>query len=98
MVRIVTAHEARRNLGKLLDMVSNGDSVVVERRGKPTAAIMPMDAYEQWQRQRRQAFFGKLQEMAEQANMSEEEAAELVEEAIRWARSNKPDSEGGSRG
>jgi prevent-host-death family protein len=51
--RVVAAVEARRNLGKLLQCVlTRGDRVlvVVERYGKPVAALVPIAGYELWKR------------------------------------------------
>ena len=89
MEKTIGAFEARRNFGKILqDVMVNCDNVIIERRGEPVAVVVPVEVYRQWQRSR-QSFFRKLQEMAEQANMSPEEADELAAEAVRWARSNK---------
>jgi prevent-host-death family protein len=89
MERTIGAFEARRNFGKILqEVMVNADNVVIERHGEPVAVVVPVEVYKQWQRSR-QTFFRKLQEMAEQANMSPEEADELAAEAVRWARSNK---------
>jgi prevent-host-death family protein len=48
--RINTA-EVRQRLGDLLDRVADGrEQFVIERRGKPLAAIVPFAQYEQLQR------------------------------------------------
>jgi prevent-host-death family protein len=48
MVKIVTESDARRRLGSLIEDVSaKGVKVIVERRGKPVAAIVPFQVYEQ---------------------------------------------------
>lgn len=87
MEKTVSAYEARRNFGKYLQEVSGkGDKIVVERHGEPVAVVVPMDVYKQWQRNR-QEFFDRLREMAERANMDPDEADELAEEAVQWARS-----------
>jgi len=89
MEKTMSAFEARRNFGKVLQQVrSNGDNVVVEWHGEPAAVVVPVSVYKQWQR-RRQAFFDKMREISERVNMSEEEANELIEEAIRAVRSGK---------
>ncbi len=89
MEKTVSAYEARRNFGKFLQEVSaKGEKIVVERHGEPVAVVVPVEVYKQWQRSR-QGFFDKLQEMANRANLSPEEADQLAEEAVKWARSNK---------
>lgn len=81
MERTIGAFEARRTFGKVLRDVGRGDKVVVEKNGEPVAAVVPIELYEQWKK-RRAAFFDKLEAMGEQANLPEEEAEQLVAEAI----------------
>jgi prevent-host-death family protein len=46
MKRKVSALEARRHFGRLLEDVSNrGDEVVIERAGKPVAVVIPTARY-----------------------------------------------------
>lgn len=53
MARSISAVEARRHLGALLDDVSlSGAEYIIERAGKPVAAIIPLDAYEEYQQAR----------------------------------------------
>lgn len=90
MERKVSAFEARRNFGELLeDVAAHGDNVVVERHGKPVAVVVPLRVYEQWQRSREE-FFNNMREMAQNANLEPDEADRLAEEAVQWARSRKP--------
>lgn len=87
MEKMIGAFEARRQLGKILKEVSGkGDSYVVEYHGEPVAAVVPIQLYEQWKR-RREAFFDKMRLTAERANMPEEEAMTLAQEAIEAVRS-----------
>ena len=88
MEKSIRASEVPRRLRKVLDDAAKGDSVIVERYGEPVAVLVPVSVYEQWKRNREKAF-DTLREIAERVNMSPEEADELVEEAIRWVRSNK---------
>jgi prevent-host-death family protein len=89
MEKTISAFEARRKFGKLLQGVAaNGDIVVVERHGERVAAVVPIEDYERLQRSRKE-FLDKIRATAERANMSPEEADELAAEAVRWARSNK---------
>ncbi len=84
---MIGAFEARRQLGKILKEVSGkGEHYVVEYRGEPVAVVVPIQLYEQWKR-RREAFFDKMRLTAERANMSEEEALALAQEAIQAVRS-----------
>jgi prevent-host-death family protein len=87
MEKMIGAFEARRKLGKILKEVSGkGDRYVVEYHGEPVAAVVPIQLYEQWKR-RREAFFDTMRLTAERANMSEEEAMTLAQEAIQAVRS-----------
>ncbi len=88
MEKTLSASEAQSDFGKILDMVSKGDAVVIEHNGKPAVAILPIEAYRQWQQGRR-VFFDTMRDAAERADMSEEEADELIEEAIRAVRSRQ---------
>jgi prevent-host-death family protein len=82
----VPAFAARRQFGQLLHEVEvKGDRYVVERHGEPVAALVPIEVYKQWKRAR-EAFFTKIREAAERANLPEEEASALADEAIREVR------------
>ena len=48
MKRRLSAVEARKKLGEVLDGVYyRGDEVVIERAGKPLAVVVPVKLYEQ---------------------------------------------------
>ncbi|MGI8420377.1 MAG: type II toxin-antitoxin system Phd/YefM family antitoxin [Candidatus Levyibacteriota bacterium] len=85
--KTVPAFAARRQFGELLHNVEiRGDRFVVERHGEPVAALVPIEVYKQWQRGRA-AFFAKIRQTAEQANVPEDEAYELAAKAVREVRS-----------
>ena len=89
MERTIGAFDARRNFGKVLnEVVANGDHYVVERHGEPIAAIVPMRLYQQWKRDR-EAFFERMEAIGRRANVPEEEAEQLVAEAIREVRAER---------
>lgn len=89
MERIVSAFDARRSFGEILqEVAANGDNVVVERHGKPVAVVVPMHVYQQWQRSR-EAFFEKIRQAAERSDMSPEDGEALVEAAIQDVRARK---------
>jgi prevent-host-death family protein len=57
MRKTVNAVKARGNLGQILEEVYyRGDQYVIERSGKPMAAVVPVEQYEQWMRER-ETFF-----------------------------------------
>jgi len=57
MRRTISAVEARQKLGEVLEGVHyRGDEVLIERAGKPMAAIVPVQVYQSYLRQRERAF------------------------------------------
>lgn len=81
MEKRVSAFDVRRTFGQMLqDILSRGDRFVVERHGAPVAVVVPIEVYEQW-KQSREQFFETLRAAQAAANLSEEEAAQLAEEA-----------------
>jgi prevent-host-death family protein len=87
MKRTVSAMEARRRLGELLEGVYyRGDEVVIERAGKRMAVVVPAARYEAMERQRAgfHEFIKKTQQMNRDAPIEEIEAE--VAAAIREVR------------
>ena len=65
MVRTLTAIKVRQNLGQVLnEAYYKGDEFVVERAGKPIAAIVSIEEFEQWIRSRN-AFFQSVRKIQE---------------------------------
>jgi len=63
MRKTVNAMRARGTLGQILEEVYyRGDQYVIERSGKPMAAVVPVEQYEQW-RKEREAFFAFADEV-----------------------------------
>ena len=63
MRKTVNAVKARGSLGQILEEVySRRDQYVIERSGKPMAAVVPVEQYEQWRRER-EAFFELVDEI-----------------------------------
>ena len=53
MLKKISAMKARQNLGQLLNEVSiRGDSFIIERAGKPLAALVDMERFQQLQKTR----------------------------------------------
>jgi antitoxin (DNA-binding transcriptional repressor) of toxin-antitoxin stability system len=87
MEKNIAAFNARRQFDKVLnDVVVRGDRFLVERHGQLVAAVVPIEIYEQWKRQR-EAFFAKRQEVAERVNLPEDEAMERARDAVQSLRS-----------
>lgn len=86
MDRIIDSVEARSNFGEMLrEVESQRRQFVVERNGEPVAAVVPIELYRQWQRQR-EAFFDRLEQIAQRADVPEDEAMQLALEEQRAVR------------
>lgn len=87
MIKTLTAIKARQNLGELLEEVYyNGDQFIIERAGKPMAAVVPL-----WQVQARkkhqERVSGMLDKLWESAPKIKSATSEReVAEAIRAVR------------
>lgn len=63
MVKKMNALKARKNLGQLLEEVYyKGDQYVIERAGRPMAAVVPVWQLQERQK-RREHFFGMIEEV-----------------------------------
>lgn len=87
MLKKVNALKARQNLGQLLEEVYyKGDQYIVERAGRPMAAVVPIWQLEQWQK-RREQFFGTVDEIRQRNRKVKPEVIEReVQEAVKAAR------------
>ena len=88
MTKRIAAVKARQNLGALLDDVKlTGAEYLIERDGKPAAAVVSLEAYHRYQRARSEAFDGVealKQRLARSAAADELDA--LIDEAAREVR------------
>jgi len=67
MRRRISAVEARKKLGEILESVYyRGDEVVIERAGKPMAVVIPSERYEAMEQSRERLF--ELIEKAQERN------------------------------
>ena len=79
--------EARRDFSKLIERVQlQGDTFLILRHGKPVAALVPTQLYNNWKRQRIE-LFDTVREIQTEANLDPEEAARLATEAVAVVRS-----------
>jgi prevent-host-death family protein len=91
----ISAWEARRNFGKLLNEVSrNRQPVIVESHGEPVAAVVPLHVLRSFEQQRDRVF-DTMQKAAERANMSEEDAMRLANEVIAEVRAEQHRADAG---
>ncbi|MFU8771154.1 MAG: type II toxin-antitoxin system Phd/YefM family antitoxin [Anaerolineales bacterium] len=65
MNRKIGVTEAREKLGELIEQVQyRGVTFMISRHGKPAAALVPMEVYDNWQRQLTN-FFDDIQKIRE---------------------------------
>jgi prevent-host-death family protein len=82
--------KARKNLGELLEEVYyRGDQYIIERAGKPMAAVVPLSQLEAWQEQR-EAFFRSIDAVQQKNQATKPETIEQeVEEAVKSTRKSR---------
>ncbi len=87
MVKKMNALKARKNLGQLLEEVYyKGDQYVIERAGRPMAAVVPVWQLQERQK-RRERFFGMIEEVWQRNKKVKPEVIEReVGEAVRAVR------------
>ena len=65
----------------MIDKVQHqGDSYVIDRHGKPAAAVVPMKVYETWKTDRKE-FFDLIRQMQQEADLDPDEAMRIALEA-----------------
>ena len=85
--RTVTALDARRRLGELLESVYHrGDEVVIERAGKPMAVVIPADRYASLERDRERLWKFVEQAQAGNDDLSDADVTKAVDDAISQVR------------
>jgi prevent-host-death family protein len=81
--KILDTNTVRDRLGELLDEAHyHGSEFVIQRRGKPLAAIIPYQMYEQMERSRAEAFkvFHEIWEANK--DVDPQEVTEIVEREV----------------
>ena len=86
MLKKISAMKARQNLGQLLNEVSiRGDSYIIERAGKPLAALVDMERFQQLQEDRSAALQALQKVWKKMAGTENPEIAEVIEAAEKIA-------------
>jgi prevent-host-death family protein len=88
MIDRVSTMDVRQRLGDMLNRVAlRHDEFIIERKGKPLAALVPVERLEQMRRfARRHAL--EFMDQQQSSALSERQTEELAAEAKRWARSH----------
>ena len=82
MKETVTTIEVRQKLGDLLNRVDlRHDQFIIERKGKPLAALVPVDKLEQMDRAARLHLLEMLERQKGISTLSQAEADQLADEA-----------------
>lgn len=98
MIKKITALKARQNLGQLLEEVFyKGDQYIIERAGKPMAAVVPVALLDEWQK-RREQFFQKVETVWTRNQDSDgDEVEAVILEASQATQSSPVDENAQSR-
>ena len=95
MEKIVDASEARRHFDRLIEKAFyQKDSFVVERSGRPMAAIVPIDTYQRWKRLAKEHAFLWLEEVwTRNQQLPEEVLEEEIDRALQMLRQEQAGSQ-----
>ena len=82
----VSTMDVRQRIGDMLNRVAlRHDEFIIERKGKPLAALVPVERLEQMRRFARRHALAFMDQQRPSA-LSDPQATELAAEAKRWAR------------
>lgn len=90
MIREVTAMDARKNFGEILNEVKyRHDTILIKKAGKPIAAIIDLDLFERIKVMKHQ-FDSLTEELGKTyEGFSVEEAEKEIEKALKNVRKNR---------
>ncbi len=90
MLKRISAIKARQNLGQLLNEVSiKGDAFIIERAGKPLAALVDLESLQKIQEDRESALAALQEIWKKMASANDQEVSETIERAIKESRKTK---------
>lgn len=82
MERALGVTEARKEFSDLVEKVQyQGDAYIISRHGKPAAAVVSVQVYENWKRQRDE-FFNLIRDIQAEADLDLMDAEQLAAEAV----------------
>jgi len=88
MTETVSTLEVRKRLGDILDRVAlRHDQFIIERKGRPLAAVVPVAKLERLERVARTQLINAMKDRS--GNLSQKEADRLADEAKHRTRSRK---------
>ncbi len=88
MEKTISAMEARKNFGRILEETHyQGNVFVIKRAAKPMAALVPLEQYQQWQLHREE-FFAMIDQAQERTSQfPSTELEETIAEAVQAVKS-----------
>jgi len=87
MLKKISAMKARQNLGQLLNEVSiRGDAYIIERAGKPLAALVDMERFQQLEEDQSSALQALKKIWEKMAGADNQEIQDAIEEAEKVAK------------
>ena len=87
MLKKISAMKARQNLGQLLNEVSiRGDAYIIERAGKPLAALVDMERFQQLEEDQSSALQALKKIWEKMAGADNQEIGDAIEEAEKVAK------------
>jgi prevent-host-death family protein len=90
MLKKVSAIKARQNLGQLLNEVSlKGDAFIIERAGKPLAALVDLESLQKLQEDRETALAALRSIWSKMEGANAREVGETIGKAIKAVRKSK---------
>ena|SRR5437867_3009575 len=93
MKRTISAVEARKRLGEILESVYyRGDEVIIERAGKPMAVVIPSARYEMMEHNRQRLWDLLEKNWEKNKDASYEAIQREIEEAIREVRAEQAEA------
>ena len=86
MAAKVSTMDVRARIGDMLNRVAlRHDEFIIERKGKPLAALVPVERLEQMRRFARRHALAFMEQQSP-SDLTDAQASELAAEAKRWAR------------
>ena len=90
MIKKVSAMDARRQLGQIMNEVSlRLDQYIIERGGKPLVAVIPFQQFQQWEENKREFFEAVEKIRAASKGSAPQEIEEEVAEAVKKVRGKR---------
>lgn len=79
--------EARKEFSRIVkDVQYRGDSYIISRHGEEAAAVVPIEVYKEWKRQRDE-LFQMIRDIQGEADLDPQQAEKLAAEAVAFGRS-----------